>query len=1478
MSDPVVEELASKELPSQPQQQQQQQQGEATTEAEPSAQDAERSADKIPPVLPATEPEPGPEELGAQVKEADNKTEQPEPSASAHQPHTDAEQQSSAIKPEPEQQEQQPERQQQEQEAHQEEQDSKASETIGTPAEAKAVAEQPQQSAAAPAPATAPAPASAPAPTPLVPAAPAAAQPKHSRSSLSSLNRGSAVFVISALESLQSAKDARRHKELKETAQRALEMIRAASASAPKAGAPQPQPSAAETVVDPRIIFEPLRLAIISRSPTLMTTSLDCIGKLISYGFFVEDTDPDSSSSGAGTDWQSNNADLETGSQSGQDAASMPLLDLVTSTICDAFDESVDEKAQLQIIKALLALVIGTSPGIHQSSLLKAVRTVYNIFLLSKSSSNQAVASGSLSQIVNAVFSAKQDELHIKDAFLVFRALCKLSMKPLTAESERDVKSQAMRSKLLSLQLILAIVKSHMSMFTDLNVLIHSASTGEDTPFIHAIKQYLCLSLSRNAVSSVNPVFEISCELFWQVLSGMRSRLKKEIEVLINEIFLPILEMQNSTPHQKSVLLGVLIRLTRDPQALVEIYLNYDCDRMALENIYERFMTIISKIASSPINLSNLSASEAPSTPVGNGPSSSRGGDGQLGGRRSIASSSTVSLPTSVSLDGGAFDSILANLYQQPVEIRMKQQSLLCLCATLRSLLTWANKGSIPAENGGGENGGAASSPRMSTDKRVSESGTEPTVAVDATSAGDSGPSHHQEAPSSIHTPDLSRIQTPDLQSQDDPSRFESAKLRKTTLLEGIRTFNYKPKRGIDFLVKHGFIRSRSPKDLARFLLYADGLNKAQIGEYLGEGETENIAIMHAFVDLMSFDRLSFVDALRRFLQAFRLPGEAQKIDRFMLKFAERYIAGNPGAFANADAAYVFAYSVIMLNTDAHNPQIKNRMTLQDFIKNNAGIDDGKSLPEEYVKSVYDEIQNNEIKMKDEIQVAPASTQSGTGLAGAIASVGRDLQREAYILQSEGMANKTEALFRTMVRAQRRIHPQERAAAEQYFLASHIEHVRPMFEVAWMSFLTGISAPLQDSDDADTVERCLEGFRDAIKIVCMFGLELERNAFVTTLAKFTFLNNLGEMKSKNIEAIKTLLGVAQTEGNYLKGSWREVLTCVSQLERFQLIGNGVDERQLPELGRRKPSIVSRSNTSRSSVSISSIAAATAASNASKAKQVLPDDEVVAAGASSEVTVAADMVFSSTPALSGTAIVDFVQALSDVSWEEIQSSGMTEHPRLFSLQKLVEISYYNMGRIRMEWSQIWTILGEHFNQVCCHHHAAVSAFGLDSLRQLAMRFLELRELPGFAFQREFLRPYEVTMRSNKDLDAQEMVLQCLTQMTQSRVQNFRSAWRAILSVLGAAARSQSERVAGLAFELLRQINTQHLAQIVQHSSFADLTVTLTEFAKGPHQKLALESVSLLTRLFAHLPPPVPTSPESSGSTTVTPSNSLPMLTT
>lgn len=251
-----------------------------------------------------------------------------------------------------------------------------------------------------------------------------------------------------------------------------------------------------------------------------------------------------------------------------------------------------------------------------------------------------------------------------------------------------------------------------------------------------------------------------------------------------------------------------------------------------------------------------------------------------------------------------------------------------------------------------------------------------------------------------------------------------------------------------------------------------------------------------------------------------------------------------------------------------------------------------------------------------------------------------------------------------------------------------------MFEVTWMSFLSALSAVTQDpTAEIDTISICMEGFRLAIRIACLFDLETPRTAFVSALAKFTHLNNISEMKPKHIEALKVLLEIAQSEGNLLKSSWRDVLTCVSQLERFQLISSGVDEGAVPDvtIGRY---LSADNSDARSRSSIHTIRTKTSRSGTTS---YLPD--VAQETRSTEITLAIDRIFSNSAHLNGEAIIHFVRALSEVSWQEIQSSGDSENPRMFCLQKLVEISYYNMNRIRVEWSSLWSILGEHFNQVC-----------------------------------------------------------------------------------------------------------------------------------------------------------------------------------
>uniref|UniRef100_A0A2K6MXM5 Cytohesin 1 n=1 Tax=Rhinopithecus bieti TaxID=61621 RepID=A0A2K6MXM5_RHIBE len=171
---------------------------------------------------------------------------------------------------------------------------------------------------------------------------------------------------------------------------------------------------------------------------------------------------------------------------------------------------------------------------------------------------------------------------------------------------------------------------------------------------------------------------------------------------------------------------------------------------------------------------------------------------------------------------------------------------------------------------------------------------------------------------------------------------------------------------GIQFLIENGLLKNTC-EDIAQFLYKGEGLNKTAIGDYLGERQDEfNIQVLHAFVELHEFTDLNLVQALRQFLWSFRLPGEAQKIDRMMEAFAQRYCQCNNGVFQSTDTCYVLSFAIIMLNTSLHNPNVKDKPTVERFIAMNRGINDGGDLPEELLRNLYESIKNEPFKIPED--------------------------------------------------------------------------------------------------------------------------------------------------------------------------------------------------------------------------------------------------------------------------------------------------------------------------------------------------------------------------------------------------------------------------------------------------------------------------------------------------------------------------------
>ncbi|KAI8905471.1 hypothetical protein EDD86DRAFT_229201 [Gorgonomyces haynaldii] len=1137
-------------------------------------------------------------------------------------------------------------------------------------------------------------------------------------------------------------------------------------------------------------IFEPIHKALLSKHNDTIDVALDCLSKLFGYKFWK--LEPDSA-----------------------------LLGLLVEAICNVFvgPESTEDRLQTQVIKAVTSAV--NSELLHGELLLKAVRTVYNIFLLSKSSMVQTVAQAALSQIANTVFSrvpkdmsfqeamkahpdqlgtkgeraesiqrsasiesldktepfitgtdalAKLEEkepaarqsqdilkeetkrketqydVACKDAYLLFRAFCKLGMKPIaTAETASDLRGPHMRTKLLSMYLVQISIKQYPWIFSSPAPILFSPVIKVSQP---------------EDIYFVYAVRQFLCLVFTRNIVNVIPQVLDLAMDILGQI---ITHMRHLLKKEIAIIFTELIMPMMEGKTAVTFH-----QRLSLIKALERVLS------------------------------------GPNGGRILVEFYLNYDCDVKASAEENIWERLLQCLslvmttsFDQPMD------------TPTTSLYTAQDRiqGAAPALT--------TTSLQAYTSQQIKEiySATGDMAllkkhALKLLVKGILQPLVQWCQPQGETDRSYSIPEDLDVEPNeyDDPSTFSNQKMRKQHLQEGIKRFNIKYKKGIKFLLDSGCIPEKTPQAIAHFLLNTEGLNKNNIGEYLGEGEEENIQIMHCFVDLMDFTGLKFVEALRQFLQSFRLPGEAQKIDRFMLKFAAQYCKGNPEVFASADTGYVLAYSVIMLNTDQHNPQVKKRMTKQDFIKNNRGIDEGKDLPLSFLEAVFDEIAQNEIKLKDEEQAIQDQSAALPAQRNKQQAKTQDRPSEPIqtAIKKYGATQNPELLDHRFNMSSRLV----------FYAATQTEHVKPMFQLIWMSCLMCTSSFLQKSEETETINIALDGFKAAIHICSIFDLELERKGFLSNLAKFVNLEHLSDIRPKNVESAKIMLEMAHVDGDFFGPNWQLVVKIMSQIDK--LTQQGLPERDPrlsgPELKRRE----------------------------------LMED-CFEALTSQSVTLLIDRIFSQTPKLKGPSIVELTKALCEMSWDEIISSSDQPTPRMYSLQRLVEIGYYNMKRIRVEWTQIWMHMGPHLNQVSTHQNPNVGYFALDKLKQLSLKFLELNELPNFKFQRDFLRPFEYCVSENSPSKIKDMALTCMHQIVQQKSNKLKSGWKAVFTTIMCAAREQQEQIVSLGFSMIRSIEASHLYLVLENHCLVDFVACVVCFCKNvKFGKIALDAIDLLKK--------------------------------
>jgi brefeldin A-inhibited guanine nucleotide-exchange protein len=413
-----------------------------------------------------------------------------------------------------------------------------------------------------------------------------------------------------------------------------------------------------------------------------------------------------------------------------------------------------------------------------------------------------------------------QAELCQNDAYYLLRALCKLAIKSMPSAVglgqdgvPRDAAGLiAVDSKILTLQLLLSILSNAGPTFRT------------SKHFLATVKGDLVNCLLRNsAASSIETIFALSSSLFVALVCHFKPHLHAVLGPVLGSIYLPYIASPNSTFEHKYISLTVLHKLCSDPQTLVELFVNYDCDETSVANVFQMIANTLEKVCRSRLVSENwLSALE---------------------------------------------------------EGRLRLLALEALVDTIKSLLTWTKHAQANLlANKAAEAAAKAAKAADGYDSDEEQSAGLTTTRGTPGSHG-SGTRHLSNASSSnlvAATPSTSSssnnlnsegVVSGGAHSTDKMAHFHNLRAARAKLDTGILKFNMKPKKGLAYLASHKLVDPDSAASVADFFLAnAASLDKVTMGEFMGDEADFNKQVLYAYTERLDFRNLAFDQAIRKFL------------------------------------------------------------------------------------------------------------------------------------------------------------------------------------------------------------------------------------------------------------------------------------------------------------------------------------------------------------------------------------------------------------------------------------------------------------------------------------------------------------------------------------------------------------------------------------------------------------------------------------
>ncbi|KAG2507472.1 hypothetical protein BBO99_00009063 [Phytophthora kernoviae] len=626
-----------------------------------------------------------------------------------------------------------------------------------------------------------------------------------------------------------------------------------------------------------------------------------------------------------------------------------------------------------------------------------------------------------------------------------------------------------------------------------INVVLETAGTGlgNHPCLVSVLQGDLSKFLLQNSETEELAILSLTLRVVFNLFNSIKDHLKVQLEIFFTSVHMRIIDSRSCSDEQKELALESLLEFCREPALMLDLYINYDCD-VHCTNLFEVLCKSLAR------NCQSMS-----------GPDGSLNAltllclEGLLAVVESIARRCPLNAPvkSAGSRTFGSNSGILA----------LKGSDLARFTAGA-SPATESSSGEFPMED---------ISPMSSVRDlmHLVMSGSE--------SESDSEQSEQDNPADQLAWLHTARERTAEVLQQR-----KRAKKRYALAAE---KFNNDQKNWMAFSQQIELLPEKlTPESVASFLLHTPGLNKTLIGDYIGDGPIEkypfNAAVRDAYVAMIDFRSAhSLDDAVRMFLAKFRLPGEAQKIDRMMEAFSKQFYlqSGSSGPLADADAAYVLAFSIIMLNTDLHSDHIAKKMTLEEFVRNNRGINAGQDLPTEYLTDLYYNILEKEIQMQHDVSDFMESSTV-----------------DRYSTQWDGVLKRSENVVGASFTSNTSILKLRAGLYE-----------KDMFNLISESTIKSILLAFEKTCDLNNMERALEGLSNCAKIMLYYDMNDEFNKIMGALASYFLTFAHGVLSGEKVYVPPSSNGIV------LKRSNSNLIPSPSEQGSSEIIGERIVHRR-----------------------------------------------------------------------------------------------------------------------------------------------------------------------------------------------------------------------------------------------------------------------------------------------------------------------------